>query len=58
MTDTSGTSSSSSMFKLFLRRFWQPPRPHGEVVEDRTVSFLELDPRTGAVVDIATRRSD
>jgi low temperature requirement protein LtrA len=26
-----------------LRRwFLQPPRPHGEVIEDRTVSFLEL----------------
>lgn len=28
--------------KLFLRRFWQPLRPHGEVIADRTVSFLEL----------------
>ncbi|MGD2101847.1 MAG: low temperature requirement protein A [Acidimicrobiia bacterium] len=26
----------------FRRRFWQPPRPHGDVIEDRTVSFLEL----------------
>jgi low temperature requirement protein LtrA len=26
-----------------LRRwFLRPPRPHGEVIEDRTVSFLEL----------------
>ncbi len=30
------------MFGLFLRRFWQPPRAHGDVIEDRTVSFLEL----------------
>lgn len=30
------------MFSLFLKRFWQPPRAHGEVIEDRTVSFLEL----------------
>ena len=26
----------------FLDRFWQPPRAHGEIIEDRTVSFLEL----------------
>lgn len=26
----------------FRSRFWQPPRAHGEVVPDRTVSFLEL----------------
>ena len=26
----------------FLDRFWQPPRAHGEVDHDRTVSFLEL----------------
>jgi low temperature requirement protein LtrA len=26
----------------FKRWFWQPPRPHGEVIESRTVSFLEL----------------
>jgi low temperature requirement protein LtrA len=30
------------MYGEFRRRFWQPPRAHGEVVEDRTVSFLEL----------------
>lgn len=30
------------MFSLFLKRFWQPPRAHGDVIEDRTVSFLEL----------------
>ena len=30
------------MFTLFRQRFWQPPRAHGDVIEDRTVSFLEL----------------
>lgn len=31
-----------SMLARFRRRFWLPPRRHGEVIEDRTVSFLEL----------------
>lgn len=26
----------------FRRWFWQPPRAHGDVITDRTVSFLEL----------------
>jgi low temperature requirement protein LtrA len=26
----------------FGRHFWQPPRAHGDVIEDRRVSFLEL----------------
>ena len=26
----------------FKRWFWRPPRPHGETIPDRTVSFLEL----------------
>src|SRR5689334_5241084 len=26
----------------FKRWFWRPPRPHGDTVADRTVSFLEL----------------
>jgi low temperature requirement protein LtrA len=26
----------------FKRWFWRPPRPHGEVIADRTVSALEL----------------
>ena len=30
------------MFRAFKKKFWQPPRAHGEVVEDRSVSFLEL----------------
>ncbi|MGI9597917.1 MAG: low temperature requirement protein A [Acidimicrobiales bacterium] len=28
--------------RLFLKGFWQPPRAHGEIDRDRTVSFLEL----------------
>lgn len=28
--------------RRFLDRFWQPPRAHGEIDHDRTVSFLEL----------------
>ncbi len=31
-----------SVLKEFRRYFWQPPRAHGEAIEDRTVSFLEL----------------
>lgn len=30
------------MFAEFRRRFWMPPRAHGDVVEDRSVTFLEL----------------
>ncbi len=30
------------MLSGFRRRFWLPPRAHGDVLEDRTVSFLEL----------------
>jgi low temperature requirement protein LtrA len=30
------------MLTIFKRRFWQPPRAHGDLIEDRTVSFLEL----------------
>ncbi len=30
------------MLPEFKRRFWLPPRAHGEVIADRTVSFLEL----------------
>ncbi len=28
--------------RTFLQSFWQPPRAHGEAIEDRSVSFLEL----------------
>ncbi len=30
------------MLTSFRRRFWLPPRAHGEIIEDRSVSFLEL----------------
>lgn len=30
------------MSNEFRARFWQPPRAHGETIEDRSVSFLEL----------------
>jgi low temperature requirement protein LtrA len=30
------------MFSEFRRRFWLPPRAHGEIIEDRAVSYLEL----------------
>jgi low temperature requirement protein LtrA len=36
------TDSSSSTISQFRRYFWQPPRAHGDVIEDRAVSFLEL----------------
>lgn len=32
----------ASMAARFRARFWHPPRAHGEVLEDRAVSFLEL----------------
>src|SRR5262245_64343917 len=28
--------------RTFRSVFWQPPRPHGDVIVDRTVTFLEL----------------
>lgn len=31
-----------TLLSEFRRRFWLPPRAHGDVIEDRTVSFLEL----------------
>ena len=30
------------MLKEFRQRFWQPPRAHGEIDEDRSVGFIEL----------------
>ncbi len=33
---------STSTIDQFRRYFWQPPRAHGEMIEDRSVSFLEL----------------
>ncbi len=35
-------SSRASTFSLFRRYFWMPPRAHGDAIEDRSVSFLEL----------------
>ena len=35
-------SSRASTFTLFRRYFWKPPRAHGDIIEDRSVSFLEL----------------
>jgi len=35
-------NSPTGVVTLFRRYFWKPPRAHGEVVEDRSVSFLEL----------------
>ena len=32
----------ASIAEGFRSRFWLPPRPHGQAIEDRTVSFLEL----------------
>lgn len=37
-----GKIKPTEMFSRFRGRFWLPPRPHGEIIEDRTVSFLEL----------------
>lgn len=34
--------SHRSPLWYFRHRFWLPPRRHGEILEDRTVSFLEL----------------
>ena len=44
MTERSGADAGPPMtLGAGLRRwFLRPPRPHGEVIEDRTVSFLEL----------------
>ncbi len=45
------------MLRDFRRRFWQPPRAHGEVIEDRTVGFLELFHDLVYVVVIAAAAS-
>ncbi len=36
------TTKSPNMPQRLRAVFWQPPRAHGDVIEDRTVSFLEL----------------
>jgi low temperature requirement protein LtrA len=45
------------VLKDFRRRFWLPPRAHGELIEDRTVSFLELFYDLTYVVVIAAAAS-
>jgi len=35
-------SQPTSPVARFKRYFWQPPRAHGDAIEDRSVSFLEL----------------
>ena len=44
MTESTRADAGPPMtLRVGLRRwFLRPPRPHGEVIEDRTVSFLEL----------------
>ena len=43
MGDRAGGAGPPMTLGAGLRRwFLRPPRPHGEVIEDRTVSFLEL----------------
>ena len=34
--------TDETLGRRFKRWFWRPPRPHGETIADRTVSFLEL----------------
>ena len=34
--------SDATLGRRFKRWFWRPPRPHGETIAGRTVSFLEL----------------
>jgi low temperature requirement protein LtrA len=36
------SADAKTMYRRFRHRLWQPPRRHGEIIEDRTVSFLEL----------------
>jgi hypothetical protein len=39
---TGGRPLSWASAAAFRRHFWQPPRAHGDVIEGREVSFLEL----------------
>lgn len=38
-TDTTGATTPPGRLREWM---WRPPRPHGDVLTDRTVSFLEL----------------
>ncbi len=42
MTSDQPDTSAGGMLTRLRMRFWLPPRAHGDVIEDRTVSFLEL----------------
>ena len=37
-----GAVTDETLGRRFKRWFWRPPRPHGETIAGRTVSFLEL----------------
>ena len=41
MTETEGSPAGGTLADA-QRRWFRPPRAHGEIIEDRTVSFLEL----------------
>jgi low temperature requirement protein LtrA len=42
LTGQRSSTDPAGMLRRFKGRFWQPPRAHGDVIADRTVSFLEL----------------
>ena len=42
MSDETTKPASPAMPQRLRAIFWQPPRAHGDIIEDRTVSFLEL----------------
>ena len=43
MSEQEANTAPPMTLREGLRRwFLRPPRPHGDVIEDRTVSFLEL----------------
>ena len=42
MASESETATTAGAISRFRRWFWRPPRAHGEIIEDRTVGFLEL----------------
>jgi low temperature requirement protein LtrA len=42
MTTGETPASGERFLTSFRRWFWRPPRAHGEIEEERTVSFLEL----------------
>jgi low temperature requirement protein LtrA len=40
--DAEQPEAQDTLGRRFKRWFWRPPRPHGEIIADRTVSSLEL----------------